>query len=144
MKAKTNRKLFRRGIPDTYKGLCAVLPPRPIHDEVAYRNTLEAIDAMAGLPLNQDQEDYLAILSQQVYDYEQRTIPPADRLSGLEMLTTACQETGTDQTRLAAVLGVSESLVSLIFKGARPITQEHARKLGQHFGIRPELFLDLD
>ncbi len=113
MKAKTNRKLFRRGIPDTYKGLCAVLPPRPIHDEVAYRNTLEAIDAMAGLPLNQDQEDYLAILSQQVYDYEQRTIPPADRLSGLEMLTTACQETGTDQRRLAAVLGVSESLVSL-------------------------------
>ena len=60
------------------------------------------------------------------------------------MLTTACQETGTDQRRLAAVLGVSESLVSLIFKGAQPITQEHARKLGQHFGIRPELFLDLD
>ena len=99
---------------------------------------------MAGLPLNQDQEDYLAILSQQVYDCEQRNIPPADRLSGLEMLTTACQETGTDQRRLAAVLGVSESLVSLIFKGPRPITREHARNLSQHFGIRPELFLDLD
>jgi antitoxin component HigA of HigAB toxin-antitoxin module len=144
VKAKTNRHLFRRGIPDTYQGLCAVLPPRPIHDEVAYMNTLEVIDSMAGLPLNQDQEDFLAIVSQQVYDYEQRNIPPADRLSGLEMLTTACQETGTDQRRLAAVLGVSKSLVSLIFKGARPITREHARKLGRHFGIRPELFLDLD
>ena len=60
------------------------------------------------------------------------------------MLTTACRETGTDHRRLAAVLGVSESLVSLIFKGPRPITREHARNLSQHFGIRPELFPDLD
>jgi hypothetical protein len=59
VKAKTNRNLFRPGVPETYKGLCAVLPPRPIHDEASYKNTLEVIDPMAGLLLSQDQEDYL-------------------------------------------------------------------------------------
>ena len=143
MTAKT-RNIFEEGIPDTYEKLCLAHLPRPIHDDVGWENTMEIVDALTGLPLNADQEDYLHILSEQIEEYEKDSVEPAPKFSALEMLRTACEETDTNQTALAKVLGVSEGLVSLIFKGQRPITLEHAKKLGHHFNVGPELFLDLD
>ena len=32
--------------------------PRPLHDEVDYRNALGVLDAMAGFKMNADQTDY--------------------------------------------------------------------------------------
>lgn len=42
---------------------------------------------------------------------------------------------------VAAILGVSESAVSMILKGIRSITAEHARILGAHFAANPGAFL---
>jgi HTH-type transcriptional regulator / antitoxin HigA len=142
MTTRTNC-IFEGGIPDTYEKLCLAHFPRPLHDSVDYDNTVEIIDALAGLPLNKDQEDYLHILSVQVEEYENVNVPPPAKFSAVEMLHTVCDETGTNGVGLARVLGVSEGLVSLILKGRRPITIEHAKKLAAHFGVRPELFLDL-
>jgi hypothetical protein len=58
---KTDRP-FAGGVPDTYGALCRVHMPRPIHDKVAYENTLEIVDALAGRELNPDQEDYLQVI----------------------------------------------------------------------------------
>jgi antitoxin component HigA of HigAB toxin-antitoxin module len=143
MTAKT-RNIFDGGIPDTYDKLCRAYLPRPIHDNVGWENTMEIIDVLTGLPLNEDQEDYLHILSEQVEEYENENVKPAPKFNALEMLRTVCQETHTSQTELAKVLGVSEGLVSLMFRGQRPITLEHAKTLGHHFGVGAELFLDLD
>ena len=43
---------------------------RPIHDRVAHDNTIEIIDALSGLDLNDDQEDYLEVLGTLVNEYE--------------------------------------------------------------------------
>jgi HTH-type transcriptional regulator/antitoxin HigA len=134
---------FEGGIPETYDELCRSFLPRPIHDSVALENTLEVIDRIVGLPLNPEQEDYLALLSDLVYKYEQENVPPPAKISGVKMLETVLQETGTKQVALTQVLGVSESLVSLILKGERPITVEHAKKLAEHFGVEAPVFLDL-
>jgi HTH-type transcriptional regulator/antitoxin HigA len=144
MTAKTHKNIFEGGIPDTYEKLCLAHFPRPIHDDVNWENTVQIIDALAGLPLNADQEDYLHILSEQVEEYERENVEPAPKFNALEMLRTACEETDTSQTALAKLLGVSEGLVSLILAGKRPITLEHAKKLGHHFNVKAELFLDLD
>jgi HTH-type transcriptional regulator / antitoxin HigA len=143
MPTRRSHNLFEGGIPRTYDKLCLAHAPRPIHDQIDYDNTIEIIDALAGLPLNRDQEDYLYILARQIEEYEKATVPPAPKLSALEMLRTVCEETGISQAAFARILDVSESLISLIFRGDRKITIDLARKLGSHFGIDPTLFIDV-
>jgi HTH-type transcriptional regulator / antitoxin HigA len=143
MAIKTDRGVFDGGIPDSYSGLCAIHLPRPIHDDVDYANTMEIIDALAGLPLNADQEDYLEALSTFVETFDKQRTPAPPKFSGREMLQTVCEETNTTQATIAQILGVSESLVSLMFAGERQITVDNAKKLAKHFGVGTELFLDL-
>jgi HTH-type transcriptional regulator / antitoxin HigA len=143
MAIKTNRGVFDGGVPDSYDKLCAVHLPRPIRDDVDYTDTMEIIDALAGLPLNADQEDYLEALSTFVEAYDKKHTPAPPKFNGREMLQTICEETDTTQATIAQVLEVSESLVSLIFSGERQITVENAKKLAKYFGVGPELFLDL-
>lgn len=45
------------------------------------------------------------------------------------------------QTDLAKLLKISASAVSMILSGNRPITANHARTLGKHFGLSPAAFL---
>ena len=56
-------------LPKAYGDLVAVLPPRPIHDEVDLANASEMIDRLAGFDLNADHEDYLEALSTFVEAY---------------------------------------------------------------------------
>src|ERR1700730_17238395 len=141
--SKAPGNIFEGGIPDTYEKLCLARLPRPIHYPVDYDNTMEIIDALTGLDLNADQEDYLQILASQIEEYEGVLVPAAAKSSGLQMLRTACEETKTSQVALARILNVSQALVSLILGGRRPITVEHAKKLSRHFGVKAALFLDL-
>src|SRR5438094_663168 len=46
-----------RDLPKTYEKLVDILPPRPIHAQDQYDETVEMIDAMAGFELNKDQEN---------------------------------------------------------------------------------------
>jgi antitoxin component HigA of HigAB toxin-antitoxin module len=141
-RGKIARKVSKARIAITYYQLCMQYLPRPIRDKSGYESALERIDSLVGLTLNAEQEDYLHILSQQIAEYDRNHVLPPARLSGVEMLKFACQETGISRTRLARVLDVSESLVSLIFKGDRNITVEIAAKLGSHFGVDPVHFVD--
>ena len=60
---KTRVKSGFQSLPKTYAGLVAVLPPRPIRDDIDLSNASEMIDRLAGFELNGDQEDYLEALS---------------------------------------------------------------------------------
>ena len=87
---KTRKLTFDRltfeQVPATFDGLIKLHAPRPIHDEVGYKNTVEMVDALAGHPLNKDQEDYLLLLSALVERYEADTLPKRPRVTGLAML----------------------------------------------------------
>ena len=57
-------------IPDTYAELVGLFMPRPLHDEVDYRNALAVLDAMAGFKMNPDQKDYFEAIATFVEKYE--------------------------------------------------------------------------
>jgi antitoxin component HigA of HigAB toxin-antitoxin module len=66
-------------LPRTYAGLVALLPPRPIHDDVDLANATQMIDRLAGFDLNADQEDYLEAIATFVEAYEKDRFPPFNR-----------------------------------------------------------------
>ncbi len=58
------RKPVSRDLPTDFADLVAMLPPMAIHDEQAYENTIEMIDALTCLPRpSKGQSEYLDTLS---------------------------------------------------------------------------------
>jgi HTH-type transcriptional regulator / antitoxin HigA len=141
-KAKAH-PVFENGIPNTYDRLFMEHPLRPIHDEVAHENALEIVQALAGLNLNADQEDYLEVLGTLVNEYEGNNLDTLPNAKPLEALKFLVADRKMSTRELGRVLGKDESLGSKILAGERSITPEHAVKLAKHFAVRPELFLNL-
>jgi antitoxin component HigA of HigAB toxin-antitoxin module len=103
-------KLASAEIPETYAELCRMLPPRKIEDKADYANVMEVIDAMAGLTLSRDQEDYLDLLSNLAASYEDKSVD-MPKVPVIEVLKELMEESGLSQTRLAEVLGIDNTLI---------------------------------
>jgi HTH-type transcriptional regulator/antitoxin HigA len=128
-------------LPTRYAELVAMNMPRPIHDRVAYDNTVEVIDALAGHKLNSDQEDYLELLSQLVETYEATHLTPYPKVNGVEALKFLLAENQLTGDDLAKLLSVDRSTAYKILKGTRNLTTEHIRCLCERFSVGPELFI---
>jgi len=128
-------------MPRDYAGLAALLIPRPIHDEVAYKNTVEMAEVFAGFEdeMNSDQTDYFDILCNLVADYEAVEQP---NVTPVELLRHALEEHGMNASDLSRLLGVHRTLGPKILSGERAITAEHARALGRHFGLPAGAFVE--
>jgi HTH-type transcriptional regulator/antitoxin HigA len=135
-------KLASAEIPETYMELCRMLPPRKIADKSEYANVMEVIDAMAGLTLNHDQEDYLDLLSDLAANYEGKSVD-MPKVPVIEVLKELMEESGLTQTRLAEVLGIDNTLITKILKGEREISVDLARTLARQFNVDASLFLVL-
>lgn len=84
-----------RHLPTTYSALVAMLPPRPIHDDLDLANATAVIDRMAGFALNPDQEDYLEAIATFVEAYEAERFPVDDsQLTPLGALKVLLAEHG--------------------------------------------------
>ncbi len=128
-------------LPKTYRGLVAMLPPRPIHDEVDLANATEVIDRMAGFTLNADQEDYLEAISTFVEAYEAARFPIDDsRLTPLDVLKALLAEHGMNASDLGRLLG-NRTLGTAILSGRRALSKAHIKKLAEHFKVEAGLFL---
>lgn len=92
---------------------------------------------------DEGEEAYAMLLARLLGDYEDKREPVHDTASGRGVLKYLAEENGMTQGELADLLGVGQSLVSMILSGARPITIEHAKRLGSRFHIDPAVFLDL-
>ena len=131
---------FKR-LPRTYAGLVAMLPPRPIHDDVDLGNATEMIDRLAGFGLNADQEDYLEALSTFVEAYERDRFPIDDsRMTPLDALKFLLAENGMTASDLGRLLG-TRTLGPAILSGRRALSKAHVKKLAEHFKVEPGLFL---
>ncbi|HEY7087287.1 MAG TPA: hypothetical protein VH518_04310 [Tepidisphaeraceae bacterium] len=127
--------------PETFAGLCRMLPPRPIHDEVELQNATEVIDAMAGHRLNADQEDYLEVLSGLVGAYEdQRHRKDLSHINPLDSLQYLVEQNGLTASGLGELLG-NRSLGSKLLRGERELSKANIRVLSKRFKVSPELFL---
>ena len=140
MSKTVTKKDFRR-LPKTYGALVAVLPPRPIHDDVDLANATEMIDRLAGFDLNADQEDYLEALSTFVEAYEAERFPIDDsRITPLDALKTLLAEHDMTASDLGRLLG-NRTLGAAILSGRRNLSKAHIKKLAEHFKVEPGLFL---
>lgn len=128
-------------LPTRYAELVALHMPRPIHDRVAYDNTVEVIDALAGHKLNADQEDYLELLSQLIETYEAAHLTPYPKATGIDALKFLLAENQLGGEDLAKLLSVDRSTAYKILKGTRKLTTEHIRSLCERFCVGPELFI---
>jgi HTH-type transcriptional regulator/antitoxin HigA len=136
----TSKQSFRR-MPKTCTALVAMLPPRPLHDDVDLANATEVIDRLAGFPLNADQEDYLEALSTFVEAYEAERFPMDDsRIAPLDVLKALLTEHGMTASDLGRLLG-NRTLGAAILAGRRSLSKAHIRKLAEHFKVEPGLFL---
>lgn len=132
-------------LPGSYDALVAAFMPRPIHDQVGHDNTLAVIDAMAGRELNDEQEDYLDLLSTLVeaYEAEQHKAELEALPRGQGMLKYLCEENGVNGVELGRILGVHRAQASLLLGGERNLTVAHIQRLSKHFKVSPDLFMQL-
>ena len=137
---KTTRRSFSR-LPTTFEGLVKFHPPRPIHDATGYDNTVEIVDAMAGHPLNGDQDDYLDLLATLIERYDAEHVEKFPVSSGLDLLKYLLEEHKLSGDGLAKILEVDRSIAYRILKGERSLTVTHVKTLAAHFGVSAELFL---
>jgi len=131
----------RTEIPRKYAELVAMHLPRPIHDEVAYENTVEFINALAGHKLNADQEDYLELLSRLVETYEDVQVSELSDGTPLDRLKYLLTENDLGGEGLADLLEVDRSTAYKLLKGSRNLTAEHIRILTQRFKVSSDCFL---
>ena len=128
-------------IPDTYAELVGLFMPRPLHDEVDYRNALAVLDAMAGFERNADQEDYLEAIATFVEKYEAgRHAMDGAKMTPVELLRSLMDEHGMNESGLGRLLG-DRSLGHRVLTGERELSKAHIRILAEHFSLNPAALL---
>jgi HTH-type transcriptional regulator / antitoxin HigA len=138
---KTATKNDLRHFPTTYSDLVAMLPPRPIHDDLDLANASEVIDRLAGFALNDDQEDYLEAIATFVEAYEAERFAMNDsQLTPLDALKALLAEHGMSASDLGRLLG-NRTLGTPILSGRRALSKAHIKKLAERFKVEPGLFL---
>jgi antitoxin component HigA of HigAB toxin-antitoxin module len=133
-------------LPRTFNDLNAMYPLRPIRDKIDLENAYEVVDRLAVINKpTKDQTDYLnsLVTLTEAFDKEdnEAALASGEKVSGLELLKYVMENPNMTQVALARILGVSEGAASMILKGARSITAEHARTLGKHFKLDPGAFI---
>jgi len=129
-------------LPKTYAELVALHVPRPIHDKVSYENTVAVVDAIVGAQLNEDQDDYLEILSQLIETYEDAHVKPPRKVAGIKLVRFLLEENDMTGDDLAGLLGVDRSVAYKILKGTRNLTAEHIRKSADRFLISADALIE--
>jgi antitoxin component HigA of HigAB toxin-antitoxin module len=138
----TNAKIDFARLPKDYPGLCRLLIPRPIRDQVDFANVTEITDAMAGHKLTTDQEDYFDLLCRLIEDYEkERAQLDTPKVSALDALQHLLDAHGMSAADLARLLEVHRTLGGMILRGERQLTLAHVRILARHFSVSADLFL---
>lgn len=142
--AKPRRFPDYADVPRTYRELCQVYLPRPIHDDQEDAAATEMMNALAVFEkLNADQRDYLDALTEFVDACDKARLQrrPWPEVSGLEALKHLLAEHGMGGADLSRILGGSRNLGAMILRGERRLTLAHVRKLATRFKVNPELFI---
>ncbi len=129
-------------VPKTYRELCQLYLPRPIHDANEDEAATEMMNALAVFPkLNLEQQDYLDALTEFVDAYDKARRVRWPKIKGLDVLKHLLAEREMNGADLARILGGSRNLGTMILRGDRNLTLAHIRKLAAHFKVSPELFI---
>jgi HTH-type transcriptional regulator/antitoxin HigA len=135
------RTLTHDDIPESYAELVGLFMPRPLHDDVDYRNALAMLDAMAGFEMNADQQDYFEAIATFVekYEAEHHAIDEM-KMTPVELLRSIIDEHEMTESDLGRLLG-DRSLGHRILTGQRELSKTHIRILAEHFSLNPAALL---
>jgi HTH-type transcriptional regulator/antitoxin HigA len=129
-------------IPKTYRELCELCLPRPIHDDAQDEEATAMMLALAGFTrLNAEQQDYLDVLTEFVDEYDKGKKIRWPKISGLDTLKYLLEENGMSAADLSRILGASRNLGAMILRGERRLTLAHVRTLAKRFSVSADLFL---
>ena len=139
---QSRRFASRADIPKTYRGLCDLYLPRPIHDDAQDEEATAMMNALAVFTrLNAEQRGYLDVLTEFVDEYDKGKKIRWPKISGLDTLKYLLEENGMSAADLSRILGTSRNLGAMILRGERRLTLAHVRTLAKHFSVSADLFL---
>jgi len=125
---------------DAYLRLVLQVPLRPIRSDEELDRATRMIDALLDKEeRNQDEQDYLDVLSDLVERYESEEYPMAP-VSDAEMLRHLIEARGVSQADVARDAGIAESTVSEVLAGKRNLSRSHIGKLARYFSVAPGVF----
>jgi HTH-type transcriptional regulator/antitoxin HigA len=126
-----------------YLELIRELPIRPITSAKEHKAAQVILDRLVGRDdLTSGQLDYLAALIRFVEDYErERFTLGMKRLTPIELLRHLMEENDMNTSDLGYILG-SRGLASEVLNGKRGLSKMLIRRLSEHFGVGPSLFLE--
>jgi HTH-type transcriptional regulator / antitoxin HigA len=140
---KTRRFAASADIPKTYRELCRLYLPRPIHDEAEDAEATAMMNALAVFArLNAEQRDYLDVITEFVDEFDQSKKVRWPKVRGVDMLKHLLEEHGMKAADLSRILRASRNLGAMILRGERRLTLNHVRILARHFGVSADLFLE--
>ena len=117
--------------------------PRPLHDEVDYRNALRVLDAMAGFKVNADQEDYFDAIATFIEKYEaEHHAIDGSKMTSVQLIRSLMDEHGMNESDLDRLLG-DRSVGHRILSGQRELSKGHIRILAERFSLNPAALLDV-
>jgi antitoxin component HigA of HigAB toxin-antitoxin module len=139
---QTRRFASLADIPKTYRELCELYLPRPIHDDAQDEEATSMMNALAVFSrLNVEQRDYLDVLTEFVDEYDKGKKIRWPKITGLDSLKHLLEENGMKAADLSRILGASRNLGAMILRGERRLTLAHVRTLAKHFSVSADLFL---
>jgi antitoxin component HigA of HigAB toxin-antitoxin module len=139
---KSRRFASNADIPKTYRELCQLYLPRPIHDEAQDAEATVMMNALAVFTrLNAEQRDYLDVLTEFVDEFDKGKKIRWPKTSGLDLLKHLLEEHGKSAADLSRMLDTSRNLGAMILRGERKLTLNHVRTLAKHFGVSADVFL---
>ena len=139
---KPRRFASNADIPKTYRELCQLYLPRPIHDNVEDAEATAMMNALAVFTrLNAEQRDYFNVLTEFVDEFDKGRKIRWPKINGLDALEYLLEERGMSAADLSRILKTSRNLGAMILRGERRLTLKHVRTLARHFGVSADLFL---
>ena len=139
---KSRRFASYADIPKTYRGLCQLYLPRPIHDEAEDAEASAIMCALAVFArLNAEQQDYLDVLTEFVDAFDKARKISWPKVTALDMLKHLMEAQDMSAADLSRLLGGSRNLGAMILRGERKLTLNHVRILARRFHTSADLFL---
>lgn len=129
--SSNQRRLFR---------LVRDFPLVPIRSDAHLRRAHRVIDALLSRKLDSGEEQYLAVLSDLVADYEDAH-HPVPAASNAQMLAHLLEARRVTQAAVARATGIPRSTLSAILRGKRTVSKRIIAKLSANFNVESAVWL---
>ena len=122
-----------------YDTLVTRFVPRLLHGKQDYEQAMAIIeDLLARDELKPSEQDYLALITRLVADYEAEQ-HPVDDVSGVDMLRFLMEQHGLKQKDLVDIFK-TPSILSEVLSGKRELNKSHIEGLARRFRVSPAVF----